>query len=127
MKPNSVVTAKELLISLASRLPENLQLDQMSEEYQFTKDFLLRLNEVQLSNLKNEAKKHDDKNICLLFYVIPESKAGKVPSQEVKDFTNFDFSKVVKIYFNGDTAPLLKHSDSEPKYYVSVTLVLQQD
>lgn len=117
--------AKDMLISLANKLPSNLYLDETSEIGRFTKNFLVELNEHQLSTLKIEAQKHGDENICLLYYSNTETKAGKVPSQEMKDFTSFDFSKVVKILFNGNTAPILKYFDSDPVHYVSVTLILK--
>lgn len=117
--------AKDMLISLANKLPSNLYFDEISEVGRFTKNFLLELNEVQLSALNAEAQKQGNEKICLLFYSNIEDKSGKLPSKEIENFTAFDFSKVVKILFNGNTAPLLKYFDSDPVHYVSVTLILK--
>ena len=125
MKNLNIISAKDALISLASKLPDNLLLDAVNEEGQFTMAFLLRLNDVLLNKLKEEAEKQDKKNFFLFFYSVPEEKVGKEVPCEVKNFSTFDFSKVKSISFNGSTAPLLPKRDYPPIYYVSVTLVLK--
>lgn len=125
-KNTTTVSAKDMLISLANKLPENLLLDAVNEHGLFCMEFLLWLNECQLSALREEAKKHADEDIFLFFYSIPENNSGKKVPVEVKNLSSFDFSKVLSINFNGNTLPALKHSMLPPVYYVSVTFVLKE-
>lgn len=125
MKSLHTLTAKDMLISRAAKLPDRLLLDAVNEHGLFSASFLLRLNEEQLSDLRKESEKQNGKEFFLSFYSISEEKAGKESPCEVKDFTNFDYSKVVSISFNGNTVPMLPYRDWEPIYYVSVTFVLK--
>ena len=114
--------ARDMLISQATKIPKNLRLAAVDEEVQFTKTFLLSLNDEQLSNLRKEAEKQGNKDIFLFFYTIPEEKVAKETPCEVRNFSSFDFSKVVSIGFNGNTAPFLPYVDAPPVHYVSVIL-----
>lgn len=125
MNSMNTMTARDMLVSLANKLPENLLIDAVNEEGRFSAAFLLQLNDEQLSELRKEAKKQEKKNLFLFFYSVPEEKAGKEAPYEVKNFSSFDFSKVVKVSFNGSTAPFLKYRDFPPVHYVSVTFVLK--
>lgn len=121
----NTISARDMLISLANKLPANLFLDAVNEEGQFTMAFLLRLNDEQLEKLRKEAEKQHKQNFFLFFYSVPEEKAGKEAPFEIRDFSSFDFSKVVSFNFNGSTQPLLPYRDCPPVHYVSVTFVVK--
>ena len=116
------ISATDMLLSLAKKFPENLMLDTEDAEGLFTLCFLLRLSPEQLANLKEAMEFHKDENVFLFFYVQRQGQSEH--AVELKDFEGFDFSKVIKINFNGNTAPLLYYSDLPPVHYVSVTFTL---
>lgn len=118
--------ARDMFISLANKLPENLQLDAVNEHGLFCAAFLLRLTEEQLCDLRKEARKHDKENIFLLFYCVSEENASSQVPYELKDLNNFDFSKVVSCKFNGNTSPFLQYRNWEPYHYVTVTFVIKK-
>ena len=127
MNSLNTMYAKEMLISLANKLPENLLLDAVNEHGMFTATVLLHLTEAQLCDLRKEARLHKTDNVFLFFYSVSEKNLGKQHAAEVKDFTTFDFSKVVDIQFNGSCAPLLQHNYLKPIHYVSTTFVLKDE
>ena len=112
------VRAVDMLLSLSRKLPKNLLLDASSEEGQFTANFLLKLKYDQLCALEKEAKKKDGDSFYLFFFTVSEKDYGKKAPVEVKDFQNFDFSKVKNIHFNGGTTAL-----SSPDHISFVTVI----
>ena len=121
----NTANAGDLLVSLARKLPPKLLVDAVNAEGNFTMAFLLRLNDEQLEALKKEAEKKGKNEFFLFFYTVPEEKAGKEAPYELRDFSSFDFSKVVSFSFNGSTQPLLPYRDWAPVHYVSVTFVIK--
>lgn len=124
-KSFNTIFARDALISLANKLPENLVLDSMNAEGSFTINFLLQLAEEQLCDLRKEARKQKNENFFLFFYSVTEGKEPKSLPTEVKNFSTFDFSKVKSISFNGNTSPYLPYRNWSPIHYVSVTFTLK--
>ena len=116
------IYAIDMILSLADKLPNNLMLDSEDMEGAFTLNFLFRLSNEQLEDLKEQANLQNDENVFLFFYVQHQGQSEH--AVELKDFEGFDLSKVIKINFNGNTAPLLYYSDLPPVHYVSVTFTL---
>lgn len=127
MKSYNTMAAKDMLFSLANKLPQNLVVDAVNEHGMFTAALLLRLKEENLCDLRKEARKHKNNPVFLFFFKVSEKELGKKAPFEVRDseFTTFDFSKVVNVLFNGSTAPLLDHNYLAATHYVSVTLVVK--
>jgi len=115
--------AKDKLVSVAKELPENLLLDAVNDHGLFTSNLLLRLKQEEFCDLRKEARKHQNDKVFLFFYEVPEKDLGKKAPHQVTNYASFDFSKVVKVLFNGSTAPFLEHNYLNPIYYISVTLV----
>lgn len=122
---DTTIRAADILISCATKLPDNLVFDTQTEHGAFTVNFLLRLKEENLCDLRKEARKQKE-DCFLLFYSISKSdfSNGKAPYQ-IKGFSSFDFSKVADIKFSGDTIALQPKLDADPVHYVSATLVLK--
>lgn len=116
------IYANDMLLSLAIKLPNNLMLDAEDVEGIFTLNFLLRLSDEQLEDLKKASALQKDENVFLFFYTQHQGQSEH--AVELKDFEGFDLSKVIEINFNGKTAPLLSHSYLPPVHYVSVTFVV---
>jgi len=119
--------ARDMLLSLANKLPDNLLLDAVNSHGIFTASFLLRLKEENLCDLRKEARKHGNESVFLFFFKVSEKELGKKAPFEVKEteYDTFDFSKVSDVLFNGSTAPLLEHNYLHAMHYVSVTLVVK--
>lgn len=115
---NEILSLRYRFFSLASKLPKNLMIHE-DVAGAFTIGFLVRLNDEQLEELKEAVALQKDEDVFLYFRREEKGEA----SVELKDFEGFDFSKVIKINFNGKTAPLLR-TDSDCVHYVSVTLVV---
>ena len=126
MKSMNTMNAKDMLVSLASKLPENLLIDAVNEQGMFTASFLLRLKEEQLCDLRKAAREKRE-DFFLFFYSISEKNKGKQHATEVRNYTTFDFSKVVDVEFSSSTVNLLLYRDLAPVPYVSVTLVLKDE
>ena len=126
MNSMNTMNARDMLVSLAKKLPENLLIDAVNEQGMFTAYFLLRLKEEHLCDLRKAARiKGED--FFLFFYSISEKNKGKQHPAEVKDYTTFDFSKLVDVEFNPSTVNLLLYRDLAPIPYVSVTLVFKDE
>lgn len=113
------IYAKDLLISLADKLPEKLMIDTESEQGKFSLNFLCRLTEDQLEQLKKESK--DNKgNFYLSFYSI----SGKEAPVRINNFADFDLSKIQSISFDGNTIPEISRKIDEIEFYVLAFIVL---
>lgn len=115
------IRAKDKLSDLASKLPNNLMFYADTPEEKFTIAFLEQLTSEQLKKLKEAADLQKNEDVFLFFYTQHQGQSEH--AVELKDFEGFDLSKVIKINFNGNTAPLLR-TDSDCVHYVSVTFTL---
>ncbi len=114
--------ATDLLISLASKLPENLVVDTVNEKGNFSLSCLLRMTDEQLFTLKEEANKK--KETVLLDFATIESGSTSCPD-ELRNFSDFDWNKVGEIRISGDTCPYLPNIYSQPIDYISVIFVIK--
>lgn len=119
---DGLLSSRDMLLSLASKLPKKLMIHADVAEGEFTIAFLKRLSDEQLADLNEAVNLHEGEDVFLFFYTQHQGKCEHLI--ELKDFENFDFSKILGISFNGNTAPLIYHMDSIPIYYVSVTFTV---
>lgn len=122
-KNYNTVSARDILISCANKLPENLLIDAINQQGRFSINFLLRLDTDQLACLNKEIAKKNKKQVFLEFSTVQENSTAC--PVELKDFDHFDWSKVCQIKMSGDTSPYLHSRHSEPYHYISVVFVLK--
>ncbi len=114
--------AKDIIISLADKLPKNLMILRSHEK--FAIDLISRLNEKQLSILSDEVKKKDSDKVFLEF--LTKHYGSKECAAELMDYSNFNWGNVFDIEINGDTVPYLHSIHSDPTYYVSIIFILNE-
>lgn len=120
-KDYELISIRDRLLLLASELPEKLMIHTESAEETFTIAFLEQLTDEQLEKLREAADLQKNEDVFLFFYTQHQGQSEH--AIELKNFEGFDFSEVIKINFNGNTAPLLR-TDSDCVHYVSVTFTL---
>lgn len=123
MQHYNATSVKDILISCADKIPENLMIDAVNDHGKFSIDFISRLTEDQLISLKNEAAKKGTQNVFLEFSTVTEGSAN-CPT-ELKNFADFDWYKVCQIQINGNTAPSIRSATSEPYHYISVVFTVK--
>lgn len=123
-KSYNAISARDILISCANKLPENLMVDAVNDQGKFAICFVLHLNEDQLLTLKKETDKKNVQNIFLEFSTVSEGST-ECPT-ELKKFDDFDWNKVCQIKISGDTSPFQRSIHTEPYHYISVVFVLKE-
>ena len=116
---------RDLLISLADKLPKNLMADAINEHGKFSIEFLLKLTNEQLEHLNSECSKFK-KDLVFLDFAQKPNGATYTPT-EVKDYSNFNWNNVIDIIINGDTCPTIRSHLTEPIYYVSIVFIMKDD
>lgn len=124
-KHRNAASVKDILISCAEKLPENLMIDAVDDHGKFSIDFIARLTDDQLIKLSEEAAKKADKTVFLEFSTVTEGSTAC--PYELKKFSDFDWYKVSQIKISGDTCPSLHSIHSEPYYYISVVFVVKKN
>lgn len=120
LKNYNAVFARDVFLSLANKLPMNLMLDSVNSQGKFTIKFLSCLSEQEIKALRKECEKKTE-NVFLLFYTIEENSISC--PKELRNFSNFDWNKIISIRFNGDTCPYAFGEDFV--HYVSVVIGLK--
>ena len=120
----NAVSAKDILISCADKLPANLMIDAVNAHGKFSIEFILRLTEDQLACLNAETKKKGNENVFLDFSTIQQGSTC-CPT-ELKNFSDFDWYKVSQIKISGDPCPYLHSIHSASHYYISIVFVLKE-
>lgn len=124
-KHRNAASVKDILISRAEKLPENLMIDAVDDHGKFSIDFIARLTDDQLIKLSEEAAKKADETVFLEFSTVTEGSTAC--PYELKKFSDFDWYKVSQIKISGDTCPSLHSIHSEPYYYISVVFVVKKN
>lgn len=122
-KNYNTIKATDALVSLVNKLPENLLVDSVNDKGKFSLNFLLRLTDNQLVSLKEEASKK--KSDFLLDFATIESESKACPD-ELRNFSDFDWDKVLEIRISGDTCPYQPNIHSEAIDYISVIFVMNE-
>lgn len=122
-KHYNATSVKDILISCADKLPENLMIDAVDDHGKFSIDFISRLTDDQLIKLSEEASKKADKTVFLEFSTVTEDSTDC--PYELKKFSDFDWYKVCQIKISGDTCPYIHSIHSEPHHYISVVFVVK--
>ena len=122
-KHYNVASVKDILMSCADKLPENLMIDAVNDHGKFSIDFISRLTDDQLTKLCEESSKKAGKHVFLDFSTINEG-SNSCPT-ELKKFSDFNWYKVCQIKINGNTCPYLHNNQSEPQEYISVVFVVK--
>lgn len=127
-KHYNIVSAKDIFISIAEKLPENLMVDAVSAHGLFAIEFISRLNDEQLAELEKATEKqgfpnksNEKKPVFLEFSTVQEGSSS-CPI-ELKQFSNFDWDKVSKIKINGNTVPFLYSKSSPELNYIQIVFV----
>lgn len=123
-KSFNTIAARDILISCANKLPENLLIDALNQQGMFSITFLLRLTEDQLDCLNKEIAKKRKKQVFLEFSTVQENSTA-CPI-ELKDFDHFDWAEVCQIKMSGDTSPYQRSIHTEAYHYISVVFVLKE-
>lgn len=122
-KHYNALSARDAIVSRANKLPESLWVDAVDAQGSFSIAFLLRLDEDGLASLNKEIAKKSNHPVFLEFSTIPQS--SNTCPMELKDFSNFDWTKVIETRINGNTSPYATDIHNEPFEYVSVVFVMK--
>lgn len=112
--------ATDSLVSLASKLPHNLVINQINEQLgAFTISFLFRLRDNQLETLRKKAsQKNEYEPIEIKFYSTTTSSAAY---SDFWDFSNIDWNKIPEISIG------YRFSEDIPDSVIPVILVFSDD